>query len=357
MSSKVWVVPVRHGEDREMVGQKALRLFQAAGLHELVGQDELVAVKMHFGERKNTGYIKPEHITPILEVIKGRKGKPFLTDTNTLYRGQRQNSVDHLNQAYEHGFGPERVGVPVIIADGLLSKNYSEVSVAGKHFRQVRIANDILHSDVLLTFSHVTGHIATGFGAAIKNLGMGGASRGGKQMQHSDVKPKVSAQKCKACGLCLQWCPVEAIEIVDGAARIDEEKCYGCGECTATCRFGAIDINWKGNLVALQEKMAEYAWGVVKDKLGKVGFMNFLIHVTKECDCMGKAQPPVVGDVGILAARDPVAIDQASIDLLTQVAGKNLFQELWPKIDCQVQLDHAAALGLGSREYELVWCE
>ena len=354
MRSKVWFVPVDNHPSKEVVAQKTLRLYQVANVDRIMEAGDLVAMKMHFGEKGNTGYIKPDYLHPLIKALKDCKVKPYLTDANTLYRGERAYSVDHLMQAYSHGFGPEAMGVPVIIADGIRSKNYAEVPIEGRHFQSVKIANDILDCDTLLVLSHPTGHGSTGLGAAIKNLGMGCASRSGKQNQHSDVKPRVTPATCQACGLCMQRCPVEAISWVDGKAYIDHATCYGCAECIAACRFGAIAVNWEGTSQALQEKMAEYAWGVVKDKQDKVACLSFLIHVTKDCDCVGRPQNPIIKDVGILASFDPVAIDQATVDLLAEAARKDLFHNMWPENDYNLQLAHAERLGMGTRQYELI---
>ena len=354
MQSKVWFAPVENHPSKEDVAQKTLALYRAANMTRIMEAGDLVAIKLHFGEKGNTGYIKPEYLHPLIKALKNDKVKPYLTDANTLYRGERSHSVDHLMQAYAHGFGPEAMGIPVIIADGIRSKNYSEVPIEGKHFDSVKIANDILDSDTLLVLSHPTGHGATGLGAAIKNLGMGSASRSGKQNQHSDVKPKVTKASCRACGLCIRRCPVDAISWVDDKARIDQDVCYGCAECIAACRYGAIAVNWEGTSRALQEKMAEYAWGVVKDKTDKVACLSFLIHVTKDCDCVGRAQSSVIEDVGILASFDPVAIDQATVDLLSQAARRDFFLDLWPENNYNAQLSHAERMGMGNRQYELI---
>ena len=355
--SRVWFSPLGDNSSPDVISQKVLKLYRAAGFEKIFEKNEFVAVKIHFGEKNNTGHIKPQWIKPLLGAVKEKECKPFLTDTNTLYRGERQNSIDHLMQAYAHGFSIENLGVPVIIADGLLSKNHSEVPIPGKRHKSVKIANDILHSHSLMVLSHVTGHILTGMGAAIKNLAMGCAPRSGKQVQHADVKPKVNEEKCRACGLCIKWCPRDAIHIYDGVARIDIEKCYGCGECIATCRYHAIKSSFKNTSVSLQESMAEYALGAVKDKEGKCCYLNFITHVTKECDCMDKAQDKITGDIGILASYDPVAIDKATVDLLIEKAGKDIIKDLWPENDYRVQIRHAESLGLGSENYELIRVE
>lgn len=355
--SKVWYSPISGSDTHETVAEKVLQLFDAAGFAKLFQKDDLVAVKLHFGEQNNTGHIKPALIKPLLQRIKSYETKPYLTDTNTLYRGQRTNSVDHLMQAYEHGFSIENLGVPVIIADGILSRNHRDVPIKGNHFDAVTIANDIADSDVLVVLSHLTGHTLTGLGAAIKNLGMGGASRSGKQKQHADVKPVVKREWCHTCGACIRRCPKDAISYVEGTAFIDHELCYGCAECVAACRTGAVRVPEKSSGVLLQEKMAEYALGVLQGKEEKVCFFNFLIHITKECDCIERAQDKVIEDIGILASYDPVAIDQASVDLLRSAAGRDMLKELWPENDYQIQLKYAEKIGLGSLQYELIRVE
>lgn len=356
MASKVWFIPVQDGESASSIAAKAQRIFAAADAYSVVSSGDYVAVKMHFGENKNIGYLKPEYIKPILTDLKAKQAKVFLTDTNTLYKGNRFNSVDHLMQAYAHGFTPDNVGVPVIIADGLLSKNVTEVPINGKHCKTVKIANDFLHADAVVVLSHPTGHVAAGLGAAIKNVAMGAASRAGKQIQHADVHPSINREKCVACGTCIRWCPVEAISWVDGKAHIDSDICYGCAECVTNCRFDAVDVNAGGTTVTLQEKMAEYAWGALREKkeAGKMVFANFLVHVTKYCDCLSETQKKAIADIGILVSFDPVAIDQATADLLHHEHGKDFLHEMWPEIDYDVQLRHAEELGLGTREYELI---
>lgn len=355
--SKVWFTPLDEGQETTQISGKVITLFEKAEFQMVFAANEYTAIKIHFGEKNNTGHIKPAWIKPLIEKIKSLGTLPFLTDTNTLYRGQRFNSIHHLLLAYEHGFSMNNLGVPIIIADGLLSKNYSEVKINGKYFSSVRIANDILHAHSLVVLSHMTGHVLSGLGASIKNLAMGCAPRSGKQLQHADIKPVVTSEKCKACGLCIKWCPVDAIAIYDGVARINSEKCYGCAECIATCRFQAINHSFSNASVPLQEKMAEYALGAVKEKNGKVCYFNFLTHISKECDCIGKAQDKIVKDIGILASYDPVALDQASIDLLNEKAGNDILNQLWPENNYNVQLNHAEEIGLGSREYELICVE
>lgn len=346
--------------------EKLDRLFERAGFGELIAPNDLVAIKLHFGERGNLAHIRPQYLRRIVEKVKARGGKPFLTDANTLYVGSRANAVDHLQTAIENGFAYAVVGAPLVIADGLNGKDYVSVEINQLHFQTVKIGSAIYHANALLVVSHFKGHELSGFGGAIKNLGMGSGSRAGKQMMHSDVLPRVNQEKCTGCALCTRWCPTQAITVVDKKAGIDESKCIGCGECTVTCLVGAIKISWKTTPEAMQEKMTEYALGAIKDKAGKVGYISFLTNISPDCDCCGWNDAAVVGDIGILASRDPVAIDQAAVDLVNQqpvlpgsvLAGRencpDIFKAIHQGIDWSVQLAYGERIGLGTRQYNLI---
>ena len=191
-----------------------------------------------------------------------------------------------------------------------------------------------------------------GLGGAIKNMAMGLSSRAGKLIMHSDAKPPVNADKCKGCGLCAKWCPASAIVVTD-VAVIDYEKCIGCGECYAVCRNEAVGFNWKQAAQAMQEKMAEAVLGVVDGKPDRFLYLTYAIHVTKDCDCGGGHQDPVVDDIGILGSHDPIAIDCASADLVSEALGRDYWTETWPGSKWRLQLTYGEELGLGSTEYEL----
>lgn len=367
MTSKVYFTDMRANSKHESLPKKVSKLFKAAGFNELVEEDKLIAIKLHFGEKGGTAFINPVLVRQVVDRIKEAGGKPFLTDTNTLYVGARANSVDHIQTALENGFSYTTVNAPVIIADGLFGKNYVDVPISGKHFEAVKIGSEIANADGMIVMSHTKGHIITGFGGTLKNLGMGCGNRGGKQMMHSALKPKVAADDCTACSTCLKWCPADSILIVEKSAVIDHDKCLGCGECTVVCPSRAIKIQWKSETVDVQERMAEYAWGAIKEKLGKVGFFNFVMNVTPDCDCNSWSDTYIVNDVGILASTDPVAIDQAALDLINGQAGlantrlqanfapgEDKFKGVYPDTDHEAQLAHAEKLGMGSRSYELI---
>jgi uncharacterized Fe-S center protein len=354
MNSQVYLIPADGKDPAEALAEKARRVYLAMGLNEKIEANDFTALKIHFGEVRNLGHVKPRWITGVVGEIKKKTAHAFLTDTNTLYMGSRWNSIDHIRLAWSHGFTPDVVGVPVVIADGLIGHDKREAEGAQARTASSKIASAILDSDVLVCITHVTGHAQTGLGAALKNAGMGCASRAGKLDQHSVVHPRVNPKQCRDCGVCFDFCPAEAIVQAEGHVLIDAAKCIGCGECLVVCKYGAVKMKWDEDSRRIQEKVAEYAFRVHRHFKGKAGYLNFLIRVTKDCDCMAKDDPPIVGDIGILASLDPVAVDKASADLVIERnRGKDAFRAGYD-LDWSVQLSHAEKLGLGRTAYDLV---
>jgi hypothetical protein len=366
MTSTVHFMDLR-ATPKENLYTKLGRLLEAAGIADTFSRRDLVAIKLHFGEMGNTAYIRPVFLRRIVEAVRSHGGNPFLTDANTLYAGTRGNAADHLTTAVRNGFSYAVVDAPLVIADGLRGKSETAVTVNRKRFKEVFIGNEIVQADALVSVAHFKGHELAGFGGAIKNVGMGCASRRGKLAQHSTVSPRVDAEKCVACGDCTEHCSQGALAVVDESAVLDEAKCIGCGECILICPNGAITIQWDQAIPVFLENMVEYTEGVLKGKQDKSFFINFITSVSPACDCCGYNDTPIVRDVGVLASRDPVAIDQASVDLVNrepalpdssltenQGAGEDKFRGLYPKVDWPIQLDYAEALGLGTRTYELV---
>ncbi len=363
--SEVYFTDLR-ASSKENLLDKLSKLCARVGLKDIIKKNDLVALKIHFGEKGNLAYIRPQFVRLIVDKVKEAGGKPFLTDANTLYVGSRSNAVDHLETAVMNGFDFAVVNAPLIIADGLTGKDYINVPIEGKHFKEVKIGSAAIHANAFISITHFKGHELTGFGGALKNIGMGLGSRSGKQMMHSDVLPRVKKEeKCLACGMCAEWCPAGAIT-VDEHAVIDDKVCWGCGECTVTCPEGAIGINWKSQPDVVQEKIVEYAMGVLKNKKNKAVHISFVMNVSPDCDCWAFNDAPLVRDIGILASRDPVAIDQACIDLVNSEKalpgtrlGENLdvvdkFGALHKNIDWSVQLAYGEKMGLGSRKYDLI---
>jgi uncharacterized protein len=353
MDATVYFAEISDGATPKEQARAMGLLWDAAEMGTKVARRDLVAIKIHVGEQGNTTHIRPEVVREVVKRVKAARGFPFLTETSTLYKGQRENAVKHILLAHGHGFSIEGVGAPFIMADGLLGTTEAQVEIHGELHRTVRVGGEILSADALMVISHPTGHPGTGMGGCIKNLGMGLASRMGKMRQHSAVMPEVIAEKCQLCKKCRRWCPESAIGERDGKSFIIEEKCIGCGECIAVCRFDAVKYDFGIESVELQKSMAEHAWGVVKDKPGKCFYFNVLADMTKDCDCFSTKQEKLIPDIGILGSGDPVALDMATLDLIRQREGKDLGELSYPKLDPMVQIRHAEKMGMGTTRYAL----
>jgi hypothetical protein len=375
MKSNVFFADLKVGSGKTLFN-KLDTLLDRTDLIGKIREKDFVAIKLHFGEKGNTGFVRPIFLRKIVDRVKQYKGKPFLTDTNTLYTGTRSEAISHLTTAYENGFTESVVGAPLMIADGLRGNSAIKVRIDKPIFKTVSIAHEIDMADTLICVTHFKGHELTGFGGALKNLGMGCSSREGKLNQHSNISPKVKGKDCKGCELCLSWCPQEAISIrpsspenknKHGIAFIDPGKCIGCGECILTCPAGAIQIQWNETIPMFQKKMVEHAYGAVQKKKERVLYLNFLTQISPACDCYSYSDTPIVNDIGILSSEDPVAIDHASVDLVNGEAGnrssklsknwnpgEDKFRAIYPEVDWNIQLAYGEEIGLGTREYELI---
>ena len=352
---------------------KLEKLIRTAGIGDIDFDKKLVAIKMHFGEPGNMAYLRPNWARVVADVVKELGGMPFLTDCNTLYPGLRKNAYDHLNAAYANGFSPFTTGCHVIIGDGVKGTDDVAVPVVGgEYVKEAKIGRAIMDADVFISLSHFKGHEATGFGGALKNIGMGCGSRAGKMEQHNAGKPVVDEDKCRKCRVCARSCGQDAIffDGTDGRARIDHDRCVGCGRCLGACNFDAI-VNLENNTNAILDcKMAEYAKAVVD---GRPSFhISLVIDVSPLCDCYGSNDVPVLPDLGMFASFDPVALDQACADACLRqepLPGSELdekmhapgfcdhhdhFKNLEPDSEWRACLEHAEKIGLGTRSYELI---
>ncbi len=369
MAELVYFADIRAGM-RENLHTKLERLTEKAGLSEMIREGELVAIKMHFGERGGHAYIRPTFVRRIVDQVKSLGGKPFLTDSSTLYPGERKEAVSALTCAIENGFAYAVVNAPLIMSDGLRGHSAQRVTVPGELLNEVDIGLEIIEADAMIVLSHFKCHELTGFGGAIKNLAMGCSSREGKLEQHSTVAPSIAEENCTSCGACLKACAHEAIDINSGKATLDATRCVGCGRCITVCDPQAILIQWNEESTLVMKKMAEYALGALHGKGERQLFVNFITQVSPACDCYGHSDAPIVPDIGILASADPVALDQACANLVNQARGLpgtaletghepgcDKFRGVYPQIDWEVQLEHSEKVGLGRRAYELVELE
>jgi len=340
-------------------------LFKKLNLSEVITKNALVAIKLHFGELGNLAFISPVWVRELVKYIKKLGGNPFLTDTSTVYAGSRVNAVKHLQTAFANGFTYACVQAPIIIGDGLKGEAGVEITINKKHFKSITTSQVVQEADVLISLAHFKGHGLTGFGGSLKNIGMGLADRKGKFKIHSDAVPVVKEKGCDQCLTCVNNCSGQAITIVNKMPKIDTNKCLGCGQCIVMCPNKVFTIDWMGiSPTVVQERMIEFAYGALLNK--KAYFFNFILNVTPDCDCCPHSDAYIIPDVGILASSDPVAIDQASLDMVNQQIGipntalKTNFQPgedkihgFNPKLNPEPQLNYAQEIGLGNRKYEL----
>jgi len=355
MASKVYFIKASVSDGEQVISSKAVKLFKTGGFASCFKENDFTAVKIHVGEGANNTYIKAPCIKGLVEELLALKTKPFLTDTNALYAGRRHNAIDHIILAAEHGFCSDVLGIPFIVPDGLFGTAEMAVEVNCEINKEVFIAYDIVRCQSILSVAHFTGHIETCLAATLKTLGMGCASQKGKMTQHAALTLSIG-DDCTRCGECSKHCPADAITLDDVKAHIDQDKCISCAECLAVCRFDAVKYNWGEEDEVLQKSMAEHALGVLKTKVGKAAFFNFLISVTKDCDCFSTVDMrKIVKDIGIVASTDPVAVDKAALDLVETRGGKKLAQLVEnTKLNPHYQLEHAERIGLGSTDYELI---
>lgn len=352
------------------IPQKLKMLMKKAGIENIDFNNKFVAIKIHFGEPGNLAFLRPNYAKVVADVIKELGGKPFLTDANTLYVGRRKNALDHIEAAYENGFTPLSTGCQVIIADGLKGTDEALVHLDGYYVKEAKIGRAVMDADIIISLNHFKGHEATGFGGAIKNLGMGCGSRAGKMEMHYNGKPKVNKSKCKKCKLCAKICAHEAITYNEdtGMAMINHDKCIGCGRCIGICNFDAIQPEDNSANDILNKKMAEYALAVVKDR--PEFHINIICDVSPNCDCHSENDAPIVPNVGMLASFDCVAIDKACADLVNEqtafmnsALGEHIHKNIiekdnihtnHPETNWESQIEHGEKIGLGNSNYELI---
>lgn len=363
--SKVYFTNMRTSFN-ENLPQKLERLMKAAGIGNIDFDKKYAAIKIHFGEPGNLAFLRPNYAAVVAKVVKELGGKPFLTDCNTLYVGGRKNALDHIDAAYQNGFTPFSTGCHVIIADGLKGTDEALVPVeGGEYVKEAKIGRAIMDADIIISLNHFKGHEATGFGGALKNLGMGCGSRAGKMEMHSAGKPYVEQEPCIGCGRCIQICAHDAPSITNHKASIDHDKCVGCGRCIGVCPMDAVQAAGDESNDILNKKIAEYTWAVVHDRPSF--HINLVIDVSPYCDCHAENDVPIVPDVGMFASFDPVALDQACADAVNKqpiMAGSILserehthhdhFTDTTPVTNWRVAIEHGVKMGLGSSEYELI---
>ena len=371
--SKVYFTNFRTIAFGDGLPTKLKKLIKKAGIGQIDMDGKFVAIKMHFGELGNISYLRPNYAKAVADVVKDLGGRPFLTDCNTMYPGSRKNALEHLECAWENGFSPLSVGCPILIGDGLKGTDDIDVPVnGGEYVKNAKIGRAVMDADVFISLTHFKGHEMTGFGGAIKNIGMGCGSRAGKTEQHCSGKPHIEEPLCRGCRKCQKECANGGL-IFDEASRkmhVDQEHCVGCGRCLGACNFDAIVFDSDDAVELLNYRMAEYAKAVVD---GRPCFhISLVVDVSPNCDCHGENDAPILPNLGMFASFDPLALDQACADACLAadpMPGSQLsdhladphfhdhhdhFKNSTPESEWKSCLEHAEKIGLGSRDYELI---
>ena len=365
-ASKVYFSDMRTDPNSPNLTGKLHRLMKAAGFESIAFDGKFTAVKVNVGEPGNLAYLRPNWAREVCDYVKSLGGLPFITDCNTLYVGGRRNGLEHLDSAYANGWNPFQTGVHTVIADGLKGNDEARIPVeGGEYVKEAKIGRAIADADVVISLSHFKGHELTGFGGAIKNLGMGSGSRAGKMEMHSAGKPFVRTADCIGCGRCIKNCAQGAPVVTEGKCAIDRDKCVGCGRCIGVCPKKAIEAPFDQANDVLNCKMAEYAKAVCQDKPSF--HICLVIDVSPYCDCHAENDAPIVPNVGMFASFDAVALDEACADAVnaqTPIPNSALgeaehchhdhFTDVFPTTNWRSCLEHAEKIGFGTRQYELV---
>ena len=350
---------------------KLQRLIKTAGLGNIDFTDKYVAIKMHFGEPGNLAFLRPNYAKAVADVVKELGGKPFLTDCNTLYVGGRKNALDHLDSANLNGFNPTTTGCQIIIADGLKGTDEALVPVeGGTYVKEAKIGRAVMDADVFISLNHFKGHEATGFGGALKNIGMGCGSRAGKMEMHSAGKPHVDQNLCIGCQMCAKICAHDAPEFENKKATINHDKCVGCGRCIGVCPKDAILSASDESNEILNCKIAEYTKAVIDNR--PHFHISLVIDVSPYCDCHGENDAAIVPNVGMFASFDPVALDVACADAVNaqpvlsnsmledcseeERASHNHdhFHSIFPETCWESAITHGEKIGIGNSKYNLI---
>ena len=371
--SKVYFTDFRTKAHGAGLPKKLQKLIRKAGIGEIDMDGKFVAIKIHFGELGNISYLRPNYARAVVDVVKELGGKPFLTDCNTMYPGSRKNALEHLYCAWENGFTPLTVGCPILIGDGLKGTDDIEVPVVGgEYVKAAKIGRAVMDADIFISLSHFKGHEMTGFGGAIKNIGMGCGSRAGKTEQHSGGQPRISEKRCRGCKLCMAQCANGGLEfdVETRKMKVNYTNCVGCGRCLGACNYDAISFENEQAPTMLNRRMAEYAKAVVD---GRPQFhISIVVDISPNCDCHAENDAPILPDIGMFASADALALDQACADAClaaTPLPGSQLYDHIHaegfcdhhdhfknstPESEWRSCLEHAEKIGLGSRDYELI---
>jgi len=373
--SLVYFVSARASKSSESLVNKLDTLLEVLGIRKLARPAITALIKVHMGAPLCTRYLRPFYVRRVVDRLRELNANPIVTDTTGLDLDDPRGTADkYLRVATMHGFTPETLGAPIVIGDGDYGNNVFRVKVDGHRFREVSLAVVIKQAEALINLTHFKGHELVGIGGAVKNLAVGLAAKESKFHLHYAEKPRVEPRNCDGCGVCVEACPVNAIETYSESVRIDPHLCIGCMACKVRCSKRAIKVVRRKSVEEVQLRMADLGAAVMKtigrDRLFN---LNFLVEVGWLCDCehreQGWSDLPIVPDIGILASSDPVAIDVASVDLVNQAPGipgskaeevgvlapnVDKFRAIYPGVDWKRVFVACEDLGIGSTSYQLI---
>jgi hypothetical protein len=367
--SKVYFANPRRTR-RGGICEKIRALWSESGMPDMIEKYDLVAIKMHFGEPGVTSYIRPIIVRTIVDLVKEAEGRPFLTDTTTLYKRRRHTADSYYEAMKGNGFTSETMGCPILVADGFRNNGVYVTLDRYYKLKEVKVAQLIYDADVMVSLAHVTFHGDTGIAGTIKNIAMGGTCAESKLKAHSsEAKPKLVPERCIKCGICVRICPANALGFREKVLALNEELCISCGDCIAACPSGAIRVPWGMAHQTYRGILDQYRAVISTFQEGKVGHINLALDITPGCDCQAPSDTPMVPNIGVLASKDGLACDKATHDLINIVPGipgtkaeekgalepgSDKFKALFPSLNMDELWELASKAGMGSLEYELI---
>ncbi len=390
MKSQVYWMDARSESGETSLPAKMLTVFDAAGLGDLIKPGDMVAIKVHCGEWNNSAYLRPVYARTLADKVKALGGRPFVCDTTTLTYSafcSRATELDLLTTAERNGYTSAALGCPFICADGFMGNSDFRVDIPeGYLLKEAYIAQAVAAADVLIALTHFKGHDMGVIGGAMKNLGIGCQSKRGKFNVHQGGHPKYGlpysakfhpeAFKGKANDA--NWkmiedcCPFGALHVKDSTVVWEKEKCGTCLGCIGQLMSRGLIEFPMSMFEATEIAIADAALGAVKAVKGRVGYINVAVDVSPKCDCCNFADLPVVPHLGVFASTDPVAIDLACVEMARKTPampgghadelghsnpGDTKFEGISTMVEGlseETQVNTGVAIGLGSRDYELV---
>ena len=370
--SKVWFASarVRKWTHEDSLPGKLERLLKEAALGLMIEAGEEVAVKTHFGSHGAHRIIRPVFLRKVTDAVREAGGKPFVTDT------VRIKGLDYLELAKSNGSNHLSAGAPVFLADRAFG-NDNILLKAPEPLGEVAVATGIHDAPAMVMVSHVKGHINSGYAGAIKNLAMGGVSgshrscgwKCGRGSMHMIGAGEFQwdSESCDLCGQCEEVCPLECISFPGKTFDFNDEKCWRCGRCVRVCPTGALRHEGTDDETFMKGLAAASSTVLSTFGHGKVLYLNFMLEIQPECDCMPGADVPVMQDLGIMMSYDPVAVEQACMDMLAKAEplpgsaasdmkitpGQDVLFALNQR-PAGIQMEECERMGLGSRQYELI---